>query len=316
MRAVVLREFGSPLEIEDRPAPRSREGEVVVWVRGAGVCGSDLHIAEGRVPVTTPLVLGHEVAGHCEELGDVLVYASWGCGHCEFCATGEEQLCARVVDAGWECDGGFAEALVVPSRRHLFPLDGLDPVTAAPLADAGVTPYRAVRRAAPRLSRGSVAVVIGAGGLGQFAIQFLRVLTDARVVVVEPDAEKRARALELGAAQAVTPDALVERGRVVFDFVGDDATLALAARTVETSGAIVVVGEAGGRLAYAFRSVPFEVVLTTSVWGSRNDLRDVLALAQRREVRWDVETLPLERANEALDRLRRGSVKDRLVLVP
>jgi alcohol dehydrogenase, propanol-preferring len=316
MRAVVLTGFGEPLLVEERPEPVPRGEELVVRVSGVGVCGSDVHIAAGREKVRLPLVLGHEVAGTCAEMGEVLVYAAWGCGRCRFCSAGDEQLCPQAADAGWERDGGFAEALLVPARRHLFPLERLDPVRAAPLADAGVTPYRAVRRIAPFLGRGAVAVVIGAGGLGQFAIQYLRILTEARVVAVELDDQKRARALELGADEALPPEGLEQRGRVILDFVGSDETLALAAGMVETGGAVVLVGEAGGRLRYDFRALPFEVTLATSVWGARDDLRAVLELARRGELRWDVETLPLVQANEALERVRQGTVTGRLVLVP
>lgn len=316
MRAIVLREFGQPLMLEERPEPVRRAGELLVRVKGAGVCGSDLHIASGRVPVRLPLVLGHEIAGTCQELGDVLVYAAWGCGDCRFCLAGEEQLCPEAAEAGWARDGGFADALLVPARRHLFPLDGLDPVRAAPLADAGLTPYRAVRRVAALLTGDAVAVVIGAGGLGQFAIQYLRLLTGAHVVAVDTDERKRARALELGADEALPSEALERPARVILDFVGSDDTLALAGRKIETGGTIMLVGEAGGHLSYDFRALPFEATLTTSVWGSRDDLRAVIELAHRGELSWDVETLSLESANDALDRLRQGTVAGRLVLIP
>jgi D-arabinose 1-dehydrogenase-like Zn-dependent alcohol dehydrogenase len=120
----------------------------------------------------------------------------------------------------------------------------------------------------------------------------------------------------VNADEALPPEGLEQRGRVILDFVGSDGTLALAARMVETGGAVVLVGEAGGRLRYDFRALPLEVTLTTSVWGSRADLRAVLELARRGELRWDVETLPLVQANEALERVRQGTVTGRLVLVP
>jgi propanol-preferring alcohol dehydrogenase len=204
----------------------------------------------------------------------------------------------------------------VPARRYLLPLDGLDPVRAAPLADAGVTPYRAVRRVRDALRAGDTAIVIGAGGLGQFAIQYLRLLTDARIVAVDPDAAKRRRARELGAEDAIAPDALDLTARVVLDVVGSEATLALAARTVERAGAVVLIGEGGGSLAFSFAGVPYEATLTTSAWGSFDDLAAVLALARAGEIDWHVETLPLADANLAHERLRRGDVLGRLVLTP
>src|SRR5207237_5276163 len=117
---------------------------------------------------------------------------------------GEEQLCSSAHEAGWVEDGGYAELVRVPSRRYLFPLAGIDPVQAAPLADAGITSYRAVRRVANFLSDRARAIVIGCGGLGQFAIQYLKLLTDARVIAVDSVAAKQRRALELGADEAVS----------------------------------------------------------------------------------------------------------------
>src|SRR4051794_40730118 len=117
VRAAVLRAFGEPLALEERPEPEPRGDEVVVRVRGAGVCHSDVHIVDGAAGVALPLVPGHEVAGDAPELGPVLVYAAWGCGACVWCRAGDEQLCPRAAEAGWVRDGGYAEALVVPSPR-------------------------------------------------------------------------------------------------------------------------------------------------------------------------------------------------------
>lgn len=319
MNAAVLRRVGVPLRLEDRPLPQPRGEEVLVRVRGAGVCHSDLHMIDGRIPgLPLPRVLGHEIAGVAEGLGAVLVYASWGDGTCRWCRLGEEQLCARAAEPGWVRDGGYAEAVVVPSKRYLLPLGDLDPVRAAPLADAGVTAYRAVRRVLPWLAGGGTAVVLGAGGLGQFAIQFLRHAGDARVVAVDPDQAKRDQARRLGADQTAAAGADLEPGAAVavLDLVGSDATMAEAARLVRPTGVVMVVGEAGGRLPFGFGTVPNEAHLTTSLWGSYRDLVAVVELARAGTLRWEVEALPLHRVNEALERLRHGRVRGRLVLTP
>src|SRR6266516_1070593 len=138
----------------------------VVWVLAAGVCHSDLHMIDGAIGGPLSRVLGHEIAGHVEGIGEVLVYPCWADGTCEYCRRGLEQLCPAAASPGWTVDGGFAEQVLVPHPRFLLPLGDLDPVRAAPLADAGVTPYRAVRRALPWLTEGATALVIGAGGLG------------------------------------------------------------------------------------------------------------------------------------------------------
>lgn len=318
MRAMVLYEVGGRLELEDRPEPRLRGSEVLVKVHGAGLCGSDLHMIDGRMPhLPLPRVLGHEISGEAAGIGEVIVYASWGDGTCDFCRAGEEQLCARAAEPGWARDGGFAEAVVVPSPAYLLPLQGLDSVRAAPLADAGVTAYRAVRRARPWLGYGSTAIVIGAGGLGQFAIQYLRLLTDASVLVVEPTAAKQARALELGAGSAVgTDDVDLPLAAVVFDFVGSAKTLRRAAGLVRTNGLVVLVGEAGGQLPFGISTMASEASLTTSIWGSRAELATVVDLAQGGQISWEVEVLPLSEANTVVDRLRRGDVRGRFVLSP
>jgi alcohol dehydrogenase, propanol-preferring len=317
VRAAVLHRFDAPLVLEERPAPEPRGEEVAVRVRGAGVCHTDLHLVGGSSPdMPRPLVLGHEIAGDAEGIGDVLVHPVWSCGTCPACGRGEEQLCASSVTPGFERDGGYAELVVVPSARHLFPLEGLDPVTAAPLADAGLTPYHGVRRILRWLERGSEAVVLGIGGLGQFAVQYLKLLADARVVAVDVTEEKRVRALALGADEALPPEGLERSARAVLDFVGSDDSLALAARTVERTGIVIQIGAAGGTLAFRLGSVPLEAHFTTSALGSRADLAAVLEHARRAEIHWHVEALPLEQANAALDRLRRGDVLGRLVLTP
>jgi propanol-preferring alcohol dehydrogenase len=318
MKAAVLREFRSPLVFEERQRPEPKGDEILVHVLGAGVCHSDLHISDGMYPkVPLPIVLGHEISGEAEGVGEVLVYASWGCGSCALCNQGDEQLCVRAAEPGWERDGGYAEYVKVPSKRYLLPLDGLNPARSAPLADAGVTPYRAVSRVSRWLSKdGSTAVVLGVGALGQFAIQYLKLLTHAYIIAADLNELKLRRAMELGADEAVSPSSLTRPARAVLDFVGSDDTLSLARRIVERGGIVTQVGEAGGCVPFGMGFVPQESYFTTSIWASMQDLSTVLGYAHAGKLDWQVETLPLENANEALSRVRKGDVSGRLVLVP
>jgi propanol-preferring alcohol dehydrogenase len=344
MRAVRLNAAGEALHLTDVPLPEPDGSEVRVRVGGAGVCHTDLHIVDGiQSRVELPRTLGHEVAGWVDAIGPgaeralrrarlslgdpVVVYGGWGCGECAECLQGEEQRCDRSVAPGFQADGGYAEAMLVPHPRHLVALGELDPAHAAPLADAGITPYRAVRRAEAWLRPGARVLVIGAGALGQFALQLLRLLPDGGrdlvIAVRELDPARLERAAELGAdvgLLAVEPDltraGLGGHADVVLDFVGNDATLAHAAEVVAPGGAILLVGEAGGHLPFGFDAPTIEAWVTTVAWGSPDDLRQVVRLARRNRLRWTTEAVPLADAAVAHQRLRAGSVEGRLVLVP
>jgi propanol-preferring alcohol dehydrogenase len=344
MRAVRLHAPGGRLRVEEVPIPEPAGTEVRIRVAGAGVCHTDLHIVDGIQPrVELPRTLGHEVSGWIDAVGPgaagflrrsrldagdpVVVYGGWGCGVCVQCRTGDEQRCERSVAPGFQADGGYAEAMLVPHPRHLVMLGDLDPVTAAPLADAGITPLRAVRRALPWLRTGSRVLVIGAGALGQFALQLLRLVPpDGRELVIgvrELDPARLERASELGAdvgLLAVDPEQTFEglggRPDVVLDFVGTDGTLAHAAEVIAPGGAVLLVGEAGGLLAFGMERPTIEAWLTTVAWGSPQDLRDVVRLARRGRLRWSVERMPLAEAPRAHRRLRNGEVEGRIVLVP
>lgn len=318
MRAALLTEFGAPVQlVEDHPDPAPNGGEVIDVI-ACGVCRSDLHIAGGYFGITLPRVLGHEVTGMHRRLGPVMVYAPWGCGSCADCDANLEMICTDAAEAGIFCDGGYAERMHVREARYLAPLGDLDPIAAAPLACGGLTAYRAVGHTLQLLrSRGggARATVIGSGGLGQFAIRYLRLLSDATVVAADISAAKRATAREIGAHEAVDPDDGIPPSDVLLDFIGADTTLAQAARSVRKRGLVVAIGLFGGRIPWGFGAYPHEAAFMTSVWGSRTQLDELLALAGREpSIIAPVETLPLERAAEAHERLRTGEARGRLVL--
>jgi alcohol dehydrogenase, propanol-preferring len=292
--------------------------------------------------VVLPRTLGQEVAGWIDAVGPgaaaelrrarlregdaVVVAGGWGCGACRECRAGNEQRCAESVAPGFQADGGYAEAMLVPHPRHLEPLGRLDPAHAAPLADAGMTAHRAVGRAARWLRPGARVLVIGCGGVGGFVVQLLRLSpdgTDLTIAVRElsPDRLERASALGadvglLAAEPEMTREALGGPPDVVVDVVGTDGTLRHAASVVAPDGLILLVGEAGGRLSFGFDDVPLEAWITTVAWGSRADLGAVTRLAVGGRLRWDTERVALRDAQLAHDRLRGGAVDRRIVLVP
>jgi NADPH:quinone reductase-like Zn-dependent oxidoreductase len=157
---------------------------------------------------------------------------------------------------------------------------------------------------------------VGAGGLGQFGIQYLRSMTDAHVIVADTSPGKRARALELGAHEVCDTAELEGPLDGVFDYVGADATLAVANRIIRRGGLVVNVGAYGGSIPFGFSLVPHETWWTQSMWGSRDDLAAVIRIAQRGDLQYSVERLPLEAAADAHRRIKAGDVDGRLVLVP
>ena len=273
--------------------------------------------------------LGAGVTGLAE--GDpVAVYGAWGCGICARCAVGAENYCERpqvVGGGGLGLNGGMADYLLVPHRRHLVALpDGLDPVTAAPLTDAGLTPYHAIRRSWPKLTPDATAVLIGVGGLGHIAVQIARATTAAQVIAVDVREDALELARKVGAHHAVASDesaaaAIREltggRGAdVVIDFVGATATLELARAVARPLGDVTIVGIGGGQIAVSFFSQPYEVAIATTYWGSRPELVELLALAAAGQISAERTLYSLDHGVQAYRDLHEGRVSGRAVVVP
>lgn len=343
MRA--LRYDGTSLELVERATPRPGPGQVVIDVLAAGLCHSDL-VVMGRSayenPFQLPVVLGHEIAGIVSALGTgvtgvaegdrVVVYGPWGCGHCSTCSSGAEHLCARgrpngIFPPGLGNDGGLADCVVVDSSRHLVPIGDLDPVQAAPLTDAGLTSYHAIRSALPSLPADGTVVVIGVGGLGHLTVQLLQLMSECRVIAVDTSPEARLLALKMGAYVVLDPreqavDVVVGQlssgngADVVLDFVATDETLQSAAATLRPGGELVIVGVGGGHLPVAVGLLPLGATVRTPYWGTLPDLYDVVALAQGGHLVTAVETFSLDEAVTAYARLRAGDVTGRAVVLP
>lgn len=282
------------------------------------MCHSDLHVADGDFGTGERIILGHEVTGVHPEMGAVMLYAPWGCRDCPECAEHNEMICSNSTEAGLFTDGGYAEQMYVPDTSYLAPLDGLDPYDSAPLACGGLTAYRSVLQGLDRLrDRGdeAKALVIGAGGLGQYAIRYLRLLSDAHVTALDLSEAKQATAVEIGAHEATGELDEGARFDLVIDFIGADSTLQAAARSISKLGTVSVVGLAGGSVPFGFGAVPLEARFVASVWGSRSQMDELLDLARREpSIIQPVEVMALADAQLAHERLRSGDVRGRIVL--
>jgi alcohol dehydrogenase, propanol-preferring len=344
MRAYQLVEWRQPPELRDVPVPEPGPGEVLIKVGGACACHTDLRVMDWPAdlhPYRLPFTLGHENAGWIEALGAgvegwrvgdaVAVYGPWGCGRCAACRQGREMLCERnaQVDApigGFGLDGGMAEFMLVPSARFLVPLNGLDPRDAAPLSDAALTPYHAIKSCLALLGPGASALVIGVGGLGHMAVQLLRAVTPARVIAVDVGESKLELAREVGAEETVMAgDSAAGEVRaltaglgatVVFDCVGSDETMKLAAQVARDGGAVQVIGLAGGTLPFGYGRLPFGCSLTIPYWGSVVELLEVLELARDGRIRARTERFALDEAADAYARLGSGTLRGRAVVMP
>ena len=344
MQALQMVAWQQPPELRTVPIPEPGPGEVLIKVGGAGLCHSDLHIMETPAEAigwALPFTLGHENAGWVEKLGPgatgfavgdaVIIYGPWGCGTCRNCKAGMDNYCENsggtTQGGGLGRNGGMAPYLLVPSTRHLVPLGSLDPRDAAPLTDAALTSYHAVKRSVHLLGDDSTAVVIGIGGLGQMAVQCVKALSPkTRIIAIDSAADKRAAALAMGADEALEPgDAAIARvkaatggqgAQLVLDVVGADATLAMAATMGRTLGHITIVGLAGGVLPVNFYTVPHECSVCSPYWGSAGELAEVVALTQAGKIKLTTQRFSLDQAVAAYDKLHHGQIAGRAVVTP
>jgi propanol-preferring alcohol dehydrogenase len=286
-----------------------------------------------------PLTLGHENAGWIEALGPgvtgfergeaVAIYGITGCGTCAACLAERDNQCRRIPPGGigLSRDGGMAEFVVVPVRQ-LIPIGDLDVAQAAPLTDAGLTPYHAINVTRRNLRPGSTCIVIGVGGLGHMAVQILAATSASRIVAVDLREEALQVARDVGAHDTIRSDqdttarirSLVGPAPggadVVLDFVGSPATVDIARAVVTTGGEVAIVGLAGGALPVGFGTLPMEARVTVPFWGTRAELAEVIALARSGRIRAHVERFPLKDVQKAYDSLRAGRLKGRAVVLP
>ena len=317
--------FGQPLQLQEVPHPtRRRADDVVVRVAGAGVCHTDVHMWKGEWrdafgrTVALPHILGHENVGWIEEAGEgaqavgvevgekVILYPMRACGWCRACREGNEMLCAHGREPGiHSLDGGYAE-LFTTAARCAIPIPWVDEMpSVAPFADAGLTAYHA----------------------GQFAVQLLKLLTQATVIAIDVDEERLNIARALGADLSVSSvdgrfaGALREvtggaRVNVMMDFVGAADTIQESMSALERGGLCCVVGYGGVAAISSRQLVQGQLVIQGSLAGSYQDLKELMELQRLGKIQSSYQTYPLESAGDILQRLDAGELSERAVLVP
>jgi D-arabinose 1-dehydrogenase-like Zn-dependent alcohol dehydrogenase len=355
MRSFQVADFNAPLKEVEQPTPRPVGTQVLLRVKAAGVCHSDLHIWEGgydlghgRKPlslkdrgVSLPRTMGHETVGEVAafgpdvkevdkgglKVGDVALAYPWlGCGKCATCLAGDENMCLKPASLGVYCDGGYADHMTVPHPKYLLDLKGLDPVTAAPYACSGVTTYSALKKVEKDFN--TPIVIFGAGGLGLMALSLLNAMGGKGAIVVDIDARKREAAEKAGALATVdgkAPDALEqltrkagEPIRAVIDLVGSAQTAQLGFDCLTKGGKLVVVGLFGGGAPWALPLIPIKAItIQGSYVGNLRETQELLDLVRARKIApIPVTAMPLAKANDALVDLQKGRLVGRAVLVP
>ena len=335
LKAAVLHEFKMPVVLEDVSRPVPEANEVLIRVEACGVCHSDLHVADGDWPqfaaiTKKPLILGHEIAGRIVEkganarefqIGDRVgvPWIYWTCGECEFCREGNENLCTKQKITGVMVDGGFAEYMKAPASHVVRIPEGLSAVEAAPLFCAGLTVYRALKQAS--ITAGQRLAIFGIGGLGHLAVQIGREL-GAEVIAIDVHEEKLRLAEFLGAAKSMNAAStnvvkeLRAKGGTHVALVTSAAKAAYetAFACVRPTGALLAVGLPSENICFPpILMASKEVRIKASAVGTRQELRELLAMAVTGKIRCHVATRPLSEANQVMEELRQGRISGRVV---
>lgn len=345
MLAYRIVEWEKPARLVEIEVPEPGPGEVLVKVAGNGLCHSDITMTQMPGTIgealgwSMPFTLGHEIGGWVDSWGAgvdgftegeaVALVSPSSCGTCRACLRGQDNACTLGgAGRGYGRDGGLAEYVLAPARRAVVPIGSLDPVAAAPLMDAGATSYHAVKRALPHATPGGVAVVIGAGGLGSFAIQFLRALTACEVVAVDSNPARLEYVRELGAhhtvvgvdgdtARTLRRTTGGEGADIVLDFVGVDMSIDVGVASVRTGGAFGLIGAAGGTLRRGwYGGLPRDGVVFHFQGSDISDAHDVLQLAEKGVIRSDTDLFDLDDVTHAYEAMESGTLRGRAVVRP
>ncbi|HFD8233068.1 TPA: alcohol dehydrogenase AdhP [Streptococcus pyogenes] len=321
MKAVVVNQASTGVEIVEHDLPNIGHGEALVKVEYCGVCHTDLHVAHGDFGQVPGRILGHEGIGIVEEIGEGVtslkvgdrVSIAWffeGCGHCEYCTTGRETLCRSVKNAGYSVDGGMSEYAVVTADYAVKVPEGLDPAQASSITCAGVTTYKAIKEA---------------GGLGNLAVQYAKKVFNAHVVAVDINNDKLELAKEVGADILVNGKEIEDVPGYIQEKTGGAHGVVVTAvskvafnqaiDSVRAGGTVVAVGLPSEYMELSIvKTVLDGIKVVGSLVGTRKDLEEAFAFGAEGLVAPVVEKVPVDTAPEVFDEMERGLIQGRKVL--
>ncbi len=341
MRAVRIHEYNKPLGVDDVPEPKiTSPFDIIIKIKGAGVCRTDLHIQEGIwkdiFNPKLPFIIGHENVGIVEDMGSsvdwlqrgdqVILHPYVTCRRCRACRAGNDMHCPNGKFPGLDgTDGGYAEYLKTSAFSAIKVPKGVDLISMAPLADAGLTAYHAVKKVSKELYPGTLLAIIGVGGLGHIGIQVAKAITSARIIAIDIDEGKLRMAKEFGADYTVlAKDAVDEIGKitdntgvdVVIDFVGEHDTPRDSLHMIRKGGTYSIVGYGGEFRDHTVDFISREISVVGNLVGTYNELAELVELYTQGKVRVKVKTFPLNEANQALEELKSGKILGRAILLP
>ncbi|MBL28864.1 MAG: alcohol dehydrogenase [Rhodospirillaceae bacterium] len=351
MKSYQVMEFGKPLQLVETPNPEPKGTEVLLKIRAAGVCHSDLHFWHGGYDLgggkwlsltdrgmKLPLTMGHEPVGEVVavgpdvtgvSVGDVRLVFPWiGCGTCARCAEGDENLCTSMRTLGVFTPGAYADHIVAPHPRYLVDIEGIPETSACTLACAGVTAYGALKKVLP-LPADDKVVIIGIGGVGLTGVNVAAGYLEQELIAVDVDDEKLAAAKEAGATHLInskTTDAVAKikeltggagAGAVV-DFVASGPTTRLGLDAVRKGGKHIAVGLYGGDVTVSTALFPMRALtLRGSYVGNLQEMKELIALVKAGKAKpVRVATRPLDQVTQTLEDLDAGRIVGRVVLTP
>lgn len=336
MKAAVVRQNPDGYaEIIEKELRSIKANEAKLEMEYCGVCHTDLHVAAGDYGNKAGTVLGHEGIGIVTEIGKSVtslkigdrVSVAWffeGCGHCEYCESGNETFCRQVKNAGYSVDGGMAEEAIVTADYAVKVPEGLDPIQASSITCAGVTTYKAIK--VSNIKPGQWLVVYGAGGLGNLAIQYAKNVFNAKVIAVDVSQRKLDLAKKIGADVVINSGNAdsVEEIKKVTGGLGAQASIVCAVARIAFEQAVACLRPMGKMVAVALPNTDMSLSVPTTVFdgvevagslvGTRQDLTEAFQFGAEGKVTPIVATRPLEDINAIIDEMKAGEIEGRMVI--